>query len=428
MAKRLDIDIIRESFLKEGYELLTKVYVNSSQKLVYRCPNGHIYYASWRHWRHSNQRCPYCKGRDKYFYGKVKRIFKEHGYQLLESNYKNKLIKMKCICPNGHVIYKSLDSLLRGHKCYKCVKNERLSIDFIKKEFVKEGYTLLTTEYKNNKQKLHYRCPLGHEGVIRFDSWRSGRRCGKCKSLKLSERMSLDKHWNWKGGLSFEPYCSLWTDKEFKEMIKKRDNYKCMNPYCTHKCTKLAIHHIDYNKQNCDPHNLITLCVSCNSRVNYNRDYYKQLFTEIMEGNYMEVLIKKLHKDAKIPTYATEGSVGLDLYAIENYVLRPNDVKCIRSGIVVAPPEGYYFEVFSRSSLACKKQCIILNSVPVLDEDFRGEILIYMKNISNDTVIINKGDRYAQMILKKKIPVIFKEVSELPATSRGAGGFGSTGR
>jgi len=142
----------------------------------------------------------------------------------------------------------------------------------------------------------------------------------------------------------------------------------------------------------------------------------------------MEVLIKKLHEDAKIPTYATEGSVGLDLYATKDYILRPNEVKCIRSGIAVKIPDGYYFEIFARSGLSSKKQCIILNSVGIIDSDFTGELLTYMKNISNEHVIIKKGHRYAQMILKKKIPVVFKEVDELPTTNRGAGGFGSTGK
>jgi len=142
----------------------------------------------------------------------------------------------------------------------------------------------------------------------------------------------------------------------------------------------------------------------------------------------MEVLIKKLHENAKIPTYATEGSIGLDLYAVEDYILRPNDVKCIRSGIAVKIPDDYYFGIFARSGLSSKRQCIVLNSVGIIDSDYTGELLTYMKNISNDTVIINKGDRYAQMILKKKIPVVFKEVDELPTTNRGAGGFGSTGK
>ena len=86
----------------------------------------------------------------------------------------------------------------------------------------------------------------------------------------------------WAGFVSCEPYCDVWADKEYKESIRERDEYKCQNPFCSTPSKRLAIHHINYNKKNCKPNNLITLCNSCNSKANANRDYWVLLYNEII--------------------------------------------------------------------------------------------------------------------------------------------------
>jgi len=142
----------------------------------------------------------------------------------------------------------------------------------------------------------------------------------------------------------------------------------------------------------------------------------------------MEIKLKRLNKDAIIPTYGTEYSAYLDLYAVEDVSLRPGDVRVIRSGWAFEIPEGYYVDILPRSGLACKKGVITLNSVGIIDSDYRGEVLTTMRNVGDELVLISKGDRYAQMAIKKAIYTIFKEVDELTPTSRGSGGFGSTGK
>jgi len=141
----------------------------------------------------------------------------------------------------------------------------------------------------------------------------------------------------------------------------------------------------------------------------------------------MKIKLKRLSRYAKVPTYSTEHSAALDLYATESVTLHPGDVKIIRSGWAFEIPNGYYVEIVPRSSLACKNQLIILNSPGIIDADYRGEVFTYMKNIGDSGKIIQSGDRYAQMLLKGRIPVWFEEVEELSETSRGSGGFGSTG-
>ena len=89
---------------------------------------------------------------------------------------------------------------------------------------------------------------------------------------------------NWQGGISRLPYCSIWTPW-LKEEIKERDNHQCQNPNCSCEFEKLCVHHIDYDKKNCSTNNLITLCNSCNSKANTNRDHWKEFYSNILMRN-----------------------------------------------------------------------------------------------------------------------------------------------
>lgn len=113
---------------------------------------------------------------------------------------------------------------------------------------------------------------------------------GKNMSLETRNKMSISKsgskHPNWKGGISCEPYCDIWLDKEFKEFIKERDGYICLNPVCNKTCNRLSIHHINYIKKDCHPLNLITLCFSCNAKANFDREWYKSWYEAIIYKRY----------------------------------------------------------------------------------------------------------------------------------------------
>jgi dUTP pyrophosphatase len=148
----------------------------------------------------------------------------------------------------------------------------------------------------------------------------------------------------------------------------------------------------------------------------------------MLEKKIMEIKLKRLHPDAKVPTYGTDRAAYLDLYAVEDMTLYPGETRVVRSGWAFEIPEGYYVDVLPRSGLACKKGIITMNSVGIIDSDYRGEVLTTLRNISNDPFLLLKGDRYAQMAIKKSIYTTFKEVDELTPTERGSGGFGSTGK
>ena len=90
----------------------------------------------------------------------------------------------------------------------------------------------------------------------------------------------------WKGGIAAEPYCDVWLDKEYKKDILRRDNCECQNPDCRGISDKLCGHHIDYDKKNCSPSNVLTLCVSCNSRANANREHWIKFYQILMFNKY----------------------------------------------------------------------------------------------------------------------------------------------
>jgi len=98
--------------------------------------------------------------------------------------------------------------------------------------------------------------------------------------------VSLQNNPNWKGGISCEPYCQVWVDQDYKESIKKRDKYQCLNPACNHKSKNLCLHHIDYNKKNCHPNNLIVLCISCNAKANFDRKWHTEWYKRILNRRY----------------------------------------------------------------------------------------------------------------------------------------------
>lgn len=144
----------------------------------------------------------------------------------------------------------------------------------------------------------------------------------------------------------------------------------------------------------------------------------------------MKIKMMKTDASAKIPTRATEGSAGYDLYALEGAYFAPNGMtKKIRTGIAMEIPEGYVGLVFPRSGLSCKTSLRQPNSVGVIDSDYRGEVHAIMQNISNrELVRIEKGDRIAQIVFVPCADVEFEEVEMLSDTARGTGGFGSTGQ
>jgi len=134
----------------------------------------------------------------------------------------------------------------------------------------------LATKGKNNPR---YGVSITEESRMKMSMSQKGIRLTEETKQKLSLIFSMERNPNWKGGTSFEPYTKEFNNNT-KTRIKERDNNECQNPNCNHKSIKLLIHHIDYDKQNCKDTNLITVCNSCNSKANFNRDYWINYFKE----------------------------------------------------------------------------------------------------------------------------------------------------
>lgn len=146
----------------------------------------------------------------------------------------------------------------------------------------------------------------------------------------------------------------------------------------------------------------------------------------------METLrIKKVKENAKVPHRATSGSAGLDLCACidEPLTLQGGDTAVIPTGIAIALPSADYGAfVFPRSGIAVKHGIGLLNSVGVIDSDYRGEIMVGVINQVKDAYTIQPGERIAQMVIMPVSMMPVEETDELDDTDRGAGGFGSTGK
>ena len=146
----------------------------------------------------------------------------------------------------------------------------------------------------------------------------------------------------------------------------------------------------------------------------------------------MELKIKKLKENAKIPQRATNGSAGMDLYACiaESVTLAPGQLTVIPTGIAIELPDNTCAAfLYARSGLGVKHGICLSNGVGVIDSDYRGEITVGLCNVSKKSYIINPGDRIAQLVIMPVVkPTNITETDSLTDTQRGSGGFGSTGR
>ena len=134
---------------------------------------------------------------------------------------------------------------------------------------------------------------------------------------------------------------------------------------------------------------------------------------------------KKLDPAAVLPTRGSPASAGLDLYSIEGFTLQPQERRLISTGLAVAIPEGYYGRVAPRSGLATKNGIDVLAGV--IDADYRGEIRCLLYNAGDETITLPAQTKICQLIVEKIITPTPVWVDNLSDTSRGSGGFGSTG-
>lgn len=139
----------------------------------------------------------------------------------------------------------------------------------------------------------------------------------------------------------------------------------------------------------------------------------------------MELNVKLLNKDAKLPSYGHKGDAGMDLFATQDLVLEPHLAAAIPTGIQIAIPEGYVGLIWDKSGISLRG---VHRLAGVVDSGYRGEVKVVMINLSEKPFPIEKGMKVAQMLIQPVTSVSIRESLELDDSSRGEGGFGSTGK
>ena len=145
--------------------------------------------------------------------------------------------------------------------------------------------------------------------------------------------------------------------------------------------------------------------------------------------NAIEIAIQRLPNGGglPLPAYASDGAAGMDIVAAETLTLRPGTRHAVATGFAMAIPPGYEVQVRPRSGLALKHGVTCLNTPGTIDSDYRGEVKVILANLGDESFEIKRGDRIAQLVPAPVQRAAFAEVETLDATTRGAGGFGSTG-
>ncbi len=140
--------------------------------------------------------------------------------------------------------------------------------------------------------------------------------------------------------------------------------------------------------------------------------------------------VKKLHPNAKLPTYGSPEAAGADLYACleEAVTIQPGEIFWVPTVIALEVPKGCAGLVYARSSMGAMRGLAPANKVGVIDSDYRGEIRVVLLNHSKQPQTLEPGERVAQFVITPVLQPAYEEVEELTDTDRGAGGFGSTGK
>jgi dUTP pyrophosphatase len=144
----------------------------------------------------------------------------------------------------------------------------------------------------------------------------------------------------------------------------------------------------------------------------------------------IEIELKRLPHGEGLPApaYATEGAAGLDVVAAEELTIPPGERHAVATGFAIAIPVGYEVQVRPRSGLALKHGVTCLNTPGTIDHDYRGEVKVILANLGSEPFEVRRGERIAQLVPAPVLKASFRDVPELSETSRGAGGFGSTGQ
>lgn len=142
----------------------------------------------------------------------------------------------------------------------------------------------------------------------------------------------------------------------------------------------------------------------------------------------VQVLLCRVDPDVPVPSYAQPGDAGADLVTTSDVVIAPGERAVVGTGVAIALPTGYAGFVHPRSGLAARAGLSVVNTPGTIDSGYRGEIKVCLINHDpREPIVLRRGDRIAQLVVQRVEHAVFREVSELGPSRRGAGGYGSTG-
>lgn len=177
---------IKSDMEKEGYIFCGEERINSRKRIKYTCPKGHENSIRLDHWKNGH-RCSKCSGNKKLTIEYIRAKLLKEGYSLITEKYTNSNTLLNTICPKGHTYKINWNNWSQGYRCSICSNRVKKDLDYISNEVNKEGYTITSDHYKNNREKLTFKCENGHTYEVSWSNWVSkGSRCTVCNSVGTS--------------------------------------------------------------------------------------------------------------------------------------------------------------------------------------------------------------------------------------------------
>lgn len=186
--KKYTYEFVKNYVEKRGFELISKTYDNSEQKLEMRCKNGHICFITFKKFKNENRGCSDCYGNKKFEYKEVKEYIETYNYKLLSTEYSNSTEKLHMLCDKGHHCHIPF-KFFKNHnrRCMICCGSQKLTYEYVKEYIENLKYKLLSKKYFRNSKKLKMICEKGHSCSISFNSFSQGYRCMKCSGHEKYE-------------------------------------------------------------------------------------------------------------------------------------------------------------------------------------------------------------------------------------------------
>ena len=198
MAKKLTYEYVKNFIEQNDYCLLSNSYKNSRSFLTVKCPNNHTYNVRFNDFKQGS-RCPHCKkltlsALNRHPYEHVKNFIEQNGYSLLSTSYKNSNSLLTVQCPNNHTYKVRFNDFKQKSRCPICYGNKKLDYDHVKNFIEQNGHSLLSHSYKNSRSFLKIKCPNNHTYNIRYYSFQQGTRCPVCAKNNLRHDFSFIKN------------------------------------------------------------------------------------------------------------------------------------------------------------------------------------------------------------------------------------------